>query len=63
MKKLLRIILFSSLALVGVLAIGGIAYADPPIIEDGFVCPVLGGNAGTNGNLGDTDHLEIRVLR
>ena len=27
-----------------------IVYAEPPVKEDGFICPVLGGKAGMNGN-------------
>ncbi|MFC2024413.1 hypothetical protein ACFLTJ_02400 [Chloroflexota bacterium] len=52
MKKLIRIALVSSLAVVGILATTGIAYAaSPQIIEDdAFVCPVLGGQAGTHGS-------------
>lgn len=50
MRKI-SVLLIVALVVIGVLGTGGIALADSPqTIEDGFVCPVLGGQAGEMGN-------------
>ncbi len=49
MRRTISALVIVSLALAGLFATAGIALAAPPTIEDGFVCPVLGGKAGMNG--------------
>lgn len=50
MKTLVRITLIASLVIIGLLGSTAVAFADPPEEkEEGFVCPVLGGKAGENG--------------
>ena len=50
MKALVRITLVASLLIIGLLGTTTAAFADPPEDkEEGFVCPVLGGKAGVNG--------------
>jgi hypothetical protein len=50
MKKYTKIVLVVSLVIIGIIATTGIAYAAPPEKANGFICPVLGGKAGMNGN-------------
>lgn len=50
MRRIISVLAISSLVLVGLFATSTMVSADPLIIEDGFVCPVLGGQAGVNGN-------------
>jgi hypothetical protein len=49
MRKLMKALVVLSLVVVALAGTAGTAFAAPPVIEDGFVCPVLGGNAGENG--------------
>lgn len=49
MRKLTRTLVIVTLLIVGLAGTAVTVYAGPPNIEDGFVCPVLGGGAGENG--------------
>jgi hypothetical protein len=54
MRKLATILVIPCLTIVGLMGTTGIAFADPPEKVDGFVCPVLGGEAGQH--IGNPDH-------
>ena len=45
-----RILVILSLVVVGLISAAGVVSADAPEKTTGFVCPVLGGKAGLNGN-------------
>jgi hypothetical protein len=52
MNMFIRVAIVCSIVIVGLLGTSAMAFAAPSEKSDGFVCPVLGGKAGTNGNSG-----------
>ena len=50
-KNIIRLVAVITLIAIGLVGISSIALAaDPPEKVEGFICPVLGGNAGQMGN-------------
>lgn len=49
MKNVLRISVILALVVSGLIATSALAFAAPPEKVNGFVCPVLGGQAGMHG--------------
>jgi hypothetical protein len=53
-----KIFTLGLLSLMLAVSLVGTALANPNIIEDGFVCPVLGGKAGMNGKAKGITHID-----